>query len=365
VAGFVDEWRRVDDLDHYRRTVDVSAQHHAGALGRHDVIWGGGYRATHDVTRGNLFISLSPEHQDYQLASAFAQDEIALAGGRVRATLGGKVEHSEFGGLSLQPTARLYWRMTPGQAVWTAVSRAQRSPDRVERSIRLNIMGFPLPDGMPAVVGLVGNPDVGSEWATSYEVGYRTALGGAATLDVASYYNRYSDLMANVPAEPEIALDGGRPYVFLPSVYANAVNATTAGAEAMVTYTPSASWTLSGSYSLFSIDPEYTGQATAEAFDGLNTPQQHGFVRSSLSLPLAIDLDTTLFMTGRIRSLQQPAYTRVDHRMAWRPRPRVELSLAVRNLFDATHVEFSSPSSVVVEPSQAPRTAYGAIAWRF
>ncbi len=365
VEGFVDEWWREDYLDHFRRTLDVSAHYRPGAIGRHDLIWGGGYRATHDLTTGSPFASLSPEHHDDRLASAFAQDEIALAGGRVHATLGGKVEHRDATGLSFQPTARLHWRLAPGQAVWTAVSRAQRAPDRVERSIRLNIVGFPLPDGMPAVVALVGNPDVRSEWMTAYEVGYRTVLGGAATLDVAGYYNRYSDLMANVPAAPRVEFDSGRPYLLLPLQYINTVNATTAGGEAVITYTPSTRWKVSGSYSLFSIDPEYLGQATAASFDGLNAPQQHGFVRSSLSLPLAIELDTTLMATGGIRNLRQPAYTRIDNRIAWSPRPRVELSLVVQNLFDARQVEFSSRTSIVVEPSRVPRTAYGSIAWRF
>jgi iron complex outermembrane receptor protein len=138
-----------------------------------------------------------------------------------------------------------------------------------------------------------------------------------------------------------------------------------AGGEAMLTYIPASWWKMSGSYSLFSIDPDYTAPAIAADFDGLNTPRHLGFVRSSLSLPRAVELDATLFATGNIRALRQPGYTRVDGRIAWRPRAPVELSLAIQNVFDSHQVEFGSPSSVVAEPSRMPRTAYGGVTWRF
>jgi iron complex outermembrane receptor protein len=364
VDGFVDEWRRRDDLDHFRRTADLSLQHRVGGAGRHDVIWGGGVRYTHEVTTGSFVIDLSQAHYDHVLASAFVQDEIRV-GERVHLTLGGKVEHRDYTGASLQPTARLHWRMTPRHAVWTAVSRAQRAPDRIERSLRLVMSAAPSADGVPAVLAIQGNPEIAPEWLTSYEAGYRAVLGGDVVVDLAAYYNRYSDLMANVPATPRVEFDRGLPFVFLPLVYANSVDAATAGGEALITYSPSSWWKLSGSYSLFSIDPSYTASATADTFDGLNAPRQHGFLRSTLSVTPTVDVDTTVFAVGGIRSMRQPAYTRVDGRIAWRPRGAVELSLAAQNLFDGRNVEFDSPSSVVAEPSEVPRTAYGAIAWRF
>ena len=365
VDGFVDEWRREDDLDHFRRTAELSLQHRVGGGARHDVIWGGGFRHTHEVTTGNRFIAVTPDHYDHRLLNAFAQDEISIVPERLRLTLGAKVEHRDYTGTSVQPTARLQWHVTPRRALWAAVSRAQRAPDRIERSMRLVMGTAALPDGGSAVMGIEGNPAVGAEWLTAYEAGYRTVLGRDLTVDLAAYYNRYAGLLANVPAAPYVAVDGTTPYLYMPLIYANAVDATTAGAEALVTYTPSARWKASGAYSLFSIDPEYTAPATAEFFDGLNAPRQHGFVRSTLSVSPTLDIDGTVFAVGAIRNLQLPSYARVDGRIAWRPRAPLELSLALQNLFDHRHIEFSSRSSVVAEPSQIRRSAYGAIRWRF
>ena len=45
-----------------------------------------------------------------------------------------------------------------------------------------------------------------------------------------------------------------------------------------------------------------------------------------------------------------PAYTAFDARLAWRPRPDVELSLTGQNLFGTEHVEFGPAATASVIP---------------
>ncbi|WP_054761315.1 hypothetical protein [Methylomonas koyamae] len=51
---------------------------------------------------------------------------MALFGDDVRLIYGGKLEHNDFTGFELQPTARLLWNLDPQHSLWAAVSRAVR-----------------------------------------------------------------------------------------------------------------------------------------------------------------------------------------------------------------------------------------------
>src|SRR3546814_6028217 len=52
----------------------------------------------------------------------------------VTLTLGNKFEHNSHTGLELMPNARLAWRVTDSTMLWSAVSRAVRTPSRFDRA---------------------------------------------------------------------------------------------------------------------------------------------------------------------------------------------------------------------------------------
>jgi len=58
---------------------------------------------------------------------------------------------------------------------------------------------------------------------------------------------------------------------------------------------------------------------------------------------------------GGIANRNVPRYTATDLRIGWRPERRLQLSLAVRNLFDARHVEWGPVSA------ELRRTAFAAV----
>src|SRR5207247_7192713 len=107
VQSFVDVSHRDEPVgDYQRRTADVDVQYHTAIARRHDVVAGAGYRLMHERFAGRMGYSLTPEQSTDKLFNVFAQDEIAMAGNRIHATLGAKVERDDLAGWGLQPTAR-------------------------------------------------------------------------------------------------------------------------------------------------------------------------------------------------------------------------------------------------------------------
>jgi len=151
-----------------RETFDIEFQHRIVIAERHDVIWGGNYRLSHDDI-GNLGPSLAfiPDNDTVHLVSAYVQDEFHLIPGKFSLIAGSKFEYNSFSGFEIQPTGRFVWNPTPGQTFWGAISRAVRTPTRIDQDLV-----SPNPStGAPPV--LLGNKDFESETLVAYELGYR------------------------------------------------------------------------------------------------------------------------------------------------------------------------------------------------
>ena len=84
-----------------------------------------------------------PTTLNQSLYSAFVQDEIAL-GKDLSLTVGSKIEHNDYTGFEVEPNARLSWMLDSSQALWGAVSRAVRTPSRINRRQRLDAGGRPV-----------------------------------------------------------------------------------------------------------------------------------------------------------------------------------------------------------------------------
>src|SRR6202034_830062 len=102
-------------------------------------------------------------------ANAFIQDEIALAP-PVHLTVGSKVEHNDYTGFEYEPSGRLAWTPSPKQLVWTAVSRAVRTPSRYDRDLEVvtGLQNAPAPFVFP-VDYLQGSENFKSETELAYE----------------------------------------------------------------------------------------------------------------------------------------------------------------------------------------------------
>src|SRR3989442_5152609 len=113
-------------------TYDIDLKHRFPAGERNDVIWGLGYRLRDVTVANSATLAFLPPHKTRQKFSDFAQDEIALVKDRLHLTLGAKIEHNEYTGFEYQPSGRLAWKVTQRQTVWGAISRAVRTPSRID-----------------------------------------------------------------------------------------------------------------------------------------------------------------------------------------------------------------------------------------
>src|ERR1700692_837334 len=97
-------------------------------------------------------------------------------------TLGTKLEHNDYTGFEVEPSGRLQWNLTTNQMLWGAVSRAVRTPSRVDRHIR---------EPNDPVQILAGESSFISETVIAYEAGYRAQLGPKLSGSVSTFYNDY------------------------------------------------------------------------------------------------------------------------------------------------------------------------------
>ncbi|HEX4602217.1 MAG TPA: TonB-dependent receptor, partial [Gemmatimonadales bacterium] len=169
-----------EDLDSY----DVDVQHHTRLGARHDVVWGLDYRLINDRVTNSAALAFVPPHVARQWFTGFLQDEITLVPERLQLALGTKLEHNDYTGFEVQPSGRVTWTLTPSTTLWAAVSRALRTPSRIDRELFA-------PSQPPYI--LEGGPNFHSEQELAYELGYRHQARALA-LAVATFYSHYTGL---------------------------------------------------------------------------------------------------------------------------------------------------------------------------
>jgi iron complex outermembrane receptor protein len=320
-------------------TYDLEFQHRFPVGQRNDIVWGANYRLHEDNVEGSALLAFAPPELSRQLFSAFAQDEIELVENRLHLTLGSKFEHNDYTGFEVQPSARLAWRLSERQTVWSAVSRAVRTPSRFDTDLRI-------PGAPPHL--LTGNSDFVSEELLAYELGYRVRPSDKLSLSLSVFYNDYDDLRSFEPTSP------------FTYVFANGLEGRTYGAEISGVYQVRDWWRLQAGYAFLekdlvrksgSLDPT---QGTGEA----NDPDHQFSLHSSMDLPGNLELDAGFRYVDSLPLPVVPSYVELDVRLAWRPARNVELSVVGQNLLDNHHTEFRPGTEI-------QRSVYGKVTWRF
>jgi iron complex outermembrane receptor protein len=349
-AGFL-----VDDLETY----DLDFQHRFRVGDRHRLVWGAGYRFMRDDFQGAPSIAFLPPKLDHHLLSGFIQDEIRLSG-TLFATVGTKLEHNGYTGGEVEPAARLQWLATSKQVVWAAVSRAVRTPSRIDRDVR-QPTGFPAP--LPASV-LNGNEAFRSETVVAWEAGYRLQVASRLIASAALFYNDYDHLRSTTPGIP------GFPNLGLPLVFWNNLEGSTWGVELNTSFQPSSFWRLRAGYNLLEEDLRVKkGQVDFnQALNETADPKHQFSLQSSMDVTRHASLDLGLRAVSRLRThngptpVFVPSYVEADARLAWRITPHASLSLVGQNLLHSRHPEYGPPSPSRIEIG---RSAYGAMTFRW
>jgi iron complex outermembrane recepter protein len=336
-----------DDLTTY----DVDFQHRLPLGPANRLVWGAGFRYTHDVVVNAPALAFSPNVLNQNLYSAFVQDEIALRRD-LGFTLGTKLEHNDFTGFEFEPDARLSWTLDPSQSLWAAVSRAVRTPSRIDRDFS--------EAAPPHLVLLEGGADFTSETVIAYELGYRAQLNSRFTTSVSTFYNQYNDVRST----------SFTPATILPLFFANNLEGDTYGLEFSGRYQVVEGWSLRAGYTLLR-EHLRVKQGETDLNDALNEtadPEHQFSVRSSVDLPHHAEFDAGLRWVDTLHTNNGaipgtvPAYFELDSRLGWQVSRRLELSLAGQNLLHAHHPEYGFPDPARVE---IERSVYGKFVWRY
>ena len=326
-------------------TYDGDWQHRM-QLGRHqEVVWGLGARLMNHQTDNLALFAFLPAQRWLHLYSAFVQDEIALVPDRLRLTLGSKVEHNDYTGFEFLPSARLAWSPTVRYTIWVAVSRAVRTPARIDRDfVLLATPTFPI----------IAGGNFQSEEVLAYELGWRVQPSVRTSLSVSTFYNVYDHLRS---AEP------GPPPPNLPITFENGVGGHTYGVEVASVYQVTDHWRLRSGYTFLRKDlvvqpgSSDLNKGTAESDD----PEHQAVIQSSLDLPGRVQWDVVARYVDALPDPPLPSYIGVDMRLGWKVIHRLEVSVVGQNLLDDARRQFTPASP---SPRAIQRGMYVMITWR-
>ena len=113
VQAYYDHWHSTGfELDETRDTLDLEIQYRMAALGRHEFMFGGGFRYYDDRTGGSLTTSSFPPISE----SACSAPSFRIASRsqrRPHAHPGANSEHNDFTGLEIQPSAPAWTPQRP------------------------------------------------------------------------------------------------------------------------------------------------------------------------------------------------------------------------------------------------------------
>lgn len=337
VQAFYDrtERRHLNTFEETLDTFDVEMQHSSRPHADHVLVWGGGYRYSRDDVLNTATQAFIPPDRSLEWVNAFVQDEFQVLP-RLYLIGGLKAERNPYTGNEWLPSIRVAWYPKADTMLWGAVSRAVRAPSRLDRE--LFIPGAP-------PFALAGSDRFRSEVALVAELGYRAQVTDVASYSATVFHHDYDRLRS-------IGLVDGR------RSFTNDIEGRLTGVEAWASYRVLPTWRLSGGFVLQ--DFERRVKPGGRDLGGMaslgNDPKRTALLRSSWSPISAIDVDIALRHVGKLQVVV-PSYTAVDARVAWRPSPRLELSLTAQNLLDGEHIEWQNRGIV-------DRSVFFRVTWR-
>jgi iron complex outermembrane receptor protein len=348
-------------------TFDLDFQHHVGWGERQDFVWGLGYRLSSDDTITTSRISFNPADRNTQLFSSFIQDEITILPDRVYLSLGTKLEHNDYTGFGLGPSARISWTASNRNMFWTAVSQAERTPARSDTDVRVNSSLLPGPNGLPLQVSIFGNPNSKNERLRAVEAGYRTQLTARVSLSSTVFLNDYDDLVSLESGTPYLESNPSPLHLVIPNTFSNLEYGETHGFEMFANWRVSNHWSLDPGYSYLTMhlhhSPLSNDLATGPATQG-GSPNHQAQLRSHLDLPNHWGWNASAYFVGRLPAQAVPSYTRLDSNLTWQLAERSSIALVGENLLRDRHMEYMG-SDLTVLPTMIKRSVYAKFIWQF
>jgi iron complex outermembrane receptor protein len=318
LQAYYDRFRRdfilvADSLE----TMDVEGQVTLTG-GRHNLVAGAGLRTTRDEFINNLnAFQLDPTSKRLWIGNAFVQDRIDVGGG-LSIIPGIKIERSTFTGWQALPNLRLAWQADERNLLWGALSRAVRTPSRIDRSL----------SNPPLLVPATGFQ---SEKLIALEGGYRGQPLANATLSVTAFHNWYDDIRTT-----ELT-NGG-----LPIQLRNGIRGRSWGIEAWGSVQVTDWWRLSlGGTRLWKDFAAKEGRADLANLAALgDDPRWQLQAGTQVDVADKVQLTLNGRWVGAIDTAPRiPSYVEASGRVAFAVTDLLELFAAGRNLLHGSHLE--------------------------
>ena len=281
-------------------------------------------------------------------------------------TLGSTIEHNDFTGIELQPSARLLRDRNPKETYWAGISRAVKTPSRGETAGNVPYSIFSS-GGQLFEIELFGNPKIRSERLTAFEVGARYQPSSRTMIDATGFLNLYDRLNTFEPLAPAFVMNPV-PHTVIGYQWDSKAHALTGGFELNAQYLPQSDWKLQLNFSFytdsFGLDSDsHSGFPLHGAGTMGSTPRYTVGLRSSHDLKNGLEFDLNAQYVDAQPSVFIPAYTRLDARLGWKASRNLEFNLVGQNLLQSTHVEGFKLLTEVA--SKLQRSLLATATWRF
>ncbi len=310
---------------------------------------------------GETFPAKAFPDTDYTLAGVFAQDEIALAGGRWFVIPALRYDAyriapqssalfpgapSSVSDSAVSPKLAVQWLPSASWNVYTYVARGFRAPtpDQVNNGFVNPIQNY----------RSIGNPDLQPETSTTLEVGAKFTAG-AARASLAAFSGRYKDFIEQVQVAGNFT--AASPAVFQ---FINLREVEIDGVELGGRWSPWRDWQLSAALAW----AEGEDKASGRPLNSVNPLQAVAGVQWQILPALrtridvryaakksASDVDST-GITPPATQFIPPASTVLDLTLAWRPRSNVAFNAGVFNLTDRKYWTWTDVRGVATGNAQ-------------
>ena len=366
VQAYFDRTNRQDvELGETRNTFDVDFVQHIRTHGQQELTWGLGAR----VSPSNFIptsqgVNFLPSKQTDSIYSGFIQYELPIVSNKLTLTAGTKLERNNFSGFEYQPSVRLLWTPTERQTFWGAVTRAVRTPSRLDQDVQFAILVRAAPPP-PVFFDILGDPDLKAEQLIAYELGYRTQVNRNLYLDFTTFYNEYNDLQGYGPLSLAIGATPPPPHLFIVIPYANVIEGNTAGAEIAPDWQIRSWWQVRASYSFLQMklsdEPGFADTGgLLSSYEG-SSPRHVASFQSVFNLPKRFELDQTYQYSSKLPAQTVRAYSTADLRLGWHVGEGLDFSVVGQNLLQPSHAEFTGDPGPLVG---IKRAVYAKVTWR-
>jgi iron complex outermembrane receptor protein len=316
------------------RTWDLTFQQNVTLGGRHDVVWGAGYRLNRYAITNSEALAFEPPRRSLDFGNLYAQDTVAL-GAAWKLTVGLKLEEDPYSGWTPLPDLRLSRAIGDSGLLWASGSRAIRAATPFDVDVVERLGG---------AVFLRGNPDFAGEKVTTWQVGWRDRPTAATSVSLTAFYNDYDDLRS---------IEGFSPTRLLPLTWGNLMRGNSYGLEAWADLELAPWWRLSPGFRALNKRLGFAPGSTRllGVAQAGNDPRRQALLKSSMDFGHGFSLDAQLRWVDQLPAPLTGAYYELNARLGWRVSDTFDVALRGQNLLNPRHREFAAPDGALVERS--------------